>query len=107
MYFGFKVAVVYSDTAFRDKWFDFFLSHIDESIISEVRKWKGSVKEILMKDGSTIQAVDLRTFSKMRRYDRVYVSEDDYNTQAFKQIIEPTLTTSKIIVEYNTNVENK
>lgn len=107
MYFGFKVAVVYSDAAFRDKWFDFFLSHIDESIISEVRKRKESVEEILMKDGSIIQAVDLKTFSKMRRYDRVYVSEDDCNTQAFKQIIEPTLVTSQIIVEYNTNVENK
>ncbi len=105
MYFGFRIAVVYTDTTFRDKWFDFFLSHIDESIISQVRKRKGAVEEVLMKDGSIIQAVDLTTFSKMRRFDRVYVSEKDYDTQAFKVIIEPTLGTRNIFIEYDTNMD--
>ena len=59
MYFGFRIAVVYTDT----------------------------------------------TFSKMRRFDRVYVSEKDYDTQAFKVIIEPTLGTRNIFIEYDTNMD--
>ena len=70
-YTGFKVGVVYIDKWWVDNWFkDFYMKHRNE-----VSKYLvgGSQLAIVMKDGTTIQAIKADETSRGMRLDKVFV----------------------------------
>jgi len=70
-YTGFKVGVVYIDKWWVDNWFkEFDTKHRDE-----VSKYLvgGSQLAIVMKDGTTIQAIKADESSRGKRLDKVFV----------------------------------
>ena len=81
-YTGFKVGVVYIDKWWVDNWFkEFDTKHRDE-----VSKYLvgGSQLAIVMKDGTTIQAIKADESSRGKRLDKVFVQygvpEESINT---------------------------
>lgn len=70
-YTGFKVGVVYIDKWWVDNWFKEF----DMKHRNEVSKYLigGSQLAIVMKDGTTIQAIKADESSRGKRLDKVFV----------------------------------
>ena len=98
MYLGFKIAVVYSDPSFRDKWFNDFFKYTDKSLINIVKKSNDTIQEVVMKDGTRIVAFDLNGHKKLRAVDPVYISKDDYEIKEFETIVKAAMT-SNIFIE--------
>lgn len=91
-YTGFKVGVVYIDKWWVDNWFKEF----DMKHRGEVSKYLvgGSQLAIVMKDGTTIQAIKADESSRGKRLDKVFVqygvSEDAINNY-IRPLIMPSI----------------
>ena len=100
MYRGSRIGVVYENNEFLDKWFKDFLSKIDTTCISSIRKSGVEDILVLLKDGTTIQSIRMSESSRGNALDKIYVDPDvDIKSDIFQYVIKPLLKNPKIIIE--------
>lgn len=87
------VGVWFKNKEWVEKWFDDFLSKIDQNMIHGVRRSKTQPPIVIMKNGNYIRGISAKESSRGHKSDVAYLEPGIRDLDIFDYVIQPTVVT--------------